>query len=72
MVTDKKSFRNYDDAVAFVEANANYRIGGTNRFLSPVPLEKLEHYSLIHDSPNAAITWGNESISRVRVFEYRP
>jgi len=72
VVTDKKSFSNYADALAFVQKNPSYIIVGTDRFLSPVPLEKLEHYSLVHSSPNAGVKWGNDTISRVLVFKYSP
>jgi len=45
---------------------------GNDPFVSPVPLEKLEHYQLIHKSPTTAVTRGNETISYVEIFEYAP
>lgn len=72
VVTDKKSFSRYADALAFVETNPSYTIVGTNRLLSPVPLEKLDHYTLVHSSPNPGVQWGDDTISRVLVFKYGP
>jgi hypothetical protein len=45
---------------------------GADPFVSPVPLEEPEHYELIYQSPNPFITRGNETISRVEIFEYSP
>jgi len=71
-ISGVESFTNYDDAKAFVDANPSYKIIGTDRFTSPVPLEELEGYELIYKSPTTFYTRGNETTSRVEVFEYRP
>ena len=72
IITDEKTFPTYDDAKAFIDANPDYLIVGTDPFLSPVPLEELEHYQLIYKSPSTVATRGAETISYVEIFEYVP
>ncbi|UCG82010.1 MAG: hypothetical protein JSW38_07240, partial [Dehalococcoidia bacterium] len=63
-------FATYEEALEFVEKQEapNYRIVGTNPTVSPVPLEKLEHYELAYKSPPQEGT----TISLVKLFEYTP
>ncbi|TET14156.1 MAG: oligosaccharyl transferase, archaeosortase A system-associated [Dehalococcoidia bacterium] len=68
-ISDVQSFTNYDDAKAFVDANPSYKIVGTDRFTSPVPLEELEDYELVYPTP---LTGEEDRIYPVEVFEYRP
>jgi len=70
VISDEQSFSSYDSAKAFVDANPDYRIVGKSPLFSPVPLEKLDHYKLIHQSPTTVVTQGN--ISEVEIFEYSP
>jgi hypothetical protein len=74
VISDQQSFSTYDIAKAFVDGHQDYRIVGTSPLVSPVPLEKLEHYKLIHQSPTAVATQqdGNKTVSAVEVFEYSP
>jgi dolichyl-diphosphooligosaccharide--protein glycosyltransferase len=72
VISDQKTFPTYDSAKAFVDAHQDYRIVGTDPLVSPVPLEKLEHYTLIHQSPTAVATQQSENISYVEIFEYSP
>jgi dolichyl-diphosphooligosaccharide--protein glycosyltransferase len=74
VISDQKTFPTYDSAKAFVDAHPDYRIVGTDPLVSPVPLEKLEQYTLIHQSPTAVATQqdGNGTISAVEIFEYSP
>lgn len=72
VITDQKSFATFDSAEAFVQANPSYIIVGTNLAVSPVPLERMEHYQLIHKSPTTVMTQGGETISSVEIFEYLP
>jgi hypothetical protein len=37
----------------------------SNPFVSPVPLEKLQHYQLVHDSGQSM-----SGLPEVRIFEY--
>lgn len=71
-ITDVMPFPNYEDARAFVEANPGYRIVGVDPFVSPVPLEKLEHYELVYKSPRIVAIPGEDAISEVEIFEYTP
>lgn len=59
-------------AKAFVEENPVFRIAGRNPFLSPVPLEELEHFELRYKSPTTVTTRGEETIAQVEIFEYFP
>lgn len=72
VITDFQSFVNYDEAKTFVDEHPGYLIVGADPFVSPVPLEKLEHYELVYQSPNTVYTHGNETISLVEVFERFP
>jgi len=69
VISDVESFTDYDDAKAFVDANPSYKIVGTDRFTSPVPLEELEDYELVYPTP---LTREEGRIYPVEVFEYRP
>ncbi len=73
LVTDSQSFPNYEEAVAHIsgQESGNHRIISGSRFVSPVPLEALKDYRLIHSSdeeveiPNREIT-----VPEVKIFEY--
>jgi dolichyl-diphosphooligosaccharide--protein glycosyltransferase len=72
VISDQKTFPTYDSAKAFVDADQDYRIVGTDPLVSSVPLEKLEHYKLIHQSPSVVAIQQSENISYVEIFEYSP
>ena len=72
VVTDNRLFYDYDEAKAFVDNNPGYLIVGVNQFVSPVPLEEMEHYSLVYDSPTKEWIWEEGTVSDVRIFEYTP
>ena len=61
-ITSAEQFDSYEEAEAYLlsQEAANYRIVGTDPFISPVPLEALEHYKLIHSSDDLS----------VKIFEY--
>jgi len=68
-------FPTYGDAKAYLESQTspNYRIVGNEPCISPVPLEKLEHYQLIYQSDTWGVKLGDEIISYwVEIFEYLP
>jgi hypothetical protein len=74
-ISTTEVFPTYEEAVAYVESQAspNYRIVGNDRFISPVPLEKLEHYQLVHQSDTWGAKRGDEILSYyVEIFEYQP
>ena len=72
MANGGQPFATYDEAEAFVQAHPDYIIVGMNPFTSPVPLEELEHYRLVHKSPNTLFKQGDDTVSLVEVFEYTP
>jgi dolichyl-diphosphooligosaccharide--protein glycosyltransferase len=74
VISDQQTFSSYNAAKAFIDTHSGYRIVGTNQLVSPVPLEKLEHYKLTHQSPTTVATQpgGNGTISAVEIFEYLP
>jgi oligosaccharyl transferase (archaeosortase A-associated) len=72
-ITSSLYFSTYDAAKAYVakQTSGNYRIGGLNPFISPVPLEKLSQYQLIYSS-NAVASWGDvKNIPAIKIFEYQ-
>jgi dolichyl-diphosphooligosaccharide--protein glycosyltransferase len=72
VINDQKSFSTYDSAKAFVDAHQDYRIVGTSPVVSPVPLQKLDHYELVHQSPTPVATQQQGNISAVEIFKYSP
>ena len=72
VISDQQSFSSYDSAKAFINTHPAYRIVSSNPLSSPVPLEKLEHYKLIHQSPITVATQQTGNISQVEIFEYSP
>ncbi len=72
VISDQQSFSSYNSAKAFVDTHPTYRIVSSNPLVSPVPLEKLEHYKLIHQSPTTVATQQTGNISQVEIFEYSP
>jgi len=74
-VTSIQNFATYEEAQEFVESQTelNYRIVGIDPFTSPVPLEELEHYKLIHQSEPEVLTKKKEEpMPYVKIFEYLP
>ena len=75
VVQTSQSFPTYAEAKAFVDGqpSSNYRIVGTSAFVSPVPLEKLEHYQPVYESQVYQVDKVNKiSLPYVQVFEYTP
>ncbi len=71
-ITSAKSFPTYEGAEAYIanQSSGNYKIVSTDPFVSPVPLEPLEHYKLIHASKGARMMPSGDSTSEVKIFEY--
>jgi oligosaccharyl transferase (archaeosortase A-associated) len=70
-VTSAQSFATYKEAEAYIsnQASGNYRIVGTSRFSSPVPLKALNSYKLVHQS-EATTTVEGQRMPSVKIFEY--
>lgn len=72
LVTEQRLFASYEEAEAYVSSqeSGNYRIVGTDPFVSPVPLEALEHYKLIHSSESSITQPDTGLIPAAKIFEY--
>ena len=71
-ITSSRSFPTDKEATAYIskQTSGNYRIVGINPFISPVPIEALEHYKLIHSSHGCIEQPGVGMIPEVKIFEY--
>lgn len=71
-ITSAEQFDSYEEAKAHIlsQESGNYRIVGDNPFVSPVPLEALKHYKLIHSSEIRTRQPGGEITPSVKIFEY--
>jgi len=72
-IMEKKKFSTYEEAEVFVNSKppGSYRIVGEDPFKSPVPLEVLKNYKLIHGSVQKTSS-GNSANSLIKIFEYQP
>jgi len=71
-ITGAEQFDTYEEAEAYLlsQESANYRIVSMNPMLSPVPLEALEHYQLIHSSNSTVMLPDAREVPEVKIFEY--
>jgi len=71
-ITSAQLFATYEEAVDYLESqrSPNYRIVGVDPFASPVPLEELDRYQLVYQSPSTVLQSGEERVSYVEIFEY--
>lgn len=71
-ITGSWSFSTYEQAEAYISSqkSGNYQIVGTDPFTSPVPLEELKHYKLIHSSDELVAVAGNRTMPEIKIFEY--
>lgn len=65
VIASDQTFPTYDEAVKFIQGRKNYLIVSDNPYSCPVPLEKLQHYRLVHDSGQLV-----NRLPEVRIFEY--
>ena len=71
VITGAEEKGTYEEAEAYVSSqeSGNYRIANMNPMLSPVPLEAVEHYKLVHSSDNLTLPDGR-SVPEIKIFEY--
>ena len=71
-IMSEEEFDSYEEAEAYLlsQESDNYRLVGTDPLISPVPLEALEHYKLIHSSEQSRDLSGAGAVPEVKVFEY--
>ncbi len=72
LITDLQTFPSYEEAEAYLlsQESDNYKIVGTNPMVSPVPLEALKHYKLIHSSDSSVILPDVGTVPAVKIFEF--
>ena len=70
-ITNVWFFSTYEEAESHIAEQAadNYRIVSANPLDSPVPLEELNSYELVHES-DARIGMGNMTLPAVKIFKY--
>jgi len=73
-ITSVRRFATYEEAKSYLDSQTgtNCSLVGDSPYISAVPLEKLEHYKLVHESPPTVSTWEGGTIARVKIFEYTP
>jgi len=71
-VMDQRTFETYDEAVAFInkQDSSNWKIASTDPFISPITLNSLENYDLIHYAGNAIQHNQLGLIPKIKIFEY--
>jgi hypothetical protein len=71
-ITSSQFFATYEEAQEYLESHPslNYRIAGDSPFISPVPLEALKRYKLVHQSEPEVVEGEDGLISYVKIFEY--
>ncbi len=71
IVAEPVYFSSYEEALDYVGAqeSGQFAIGGLDRFESPVPLEELTDYELVHES-DERVSMDNRTMPGVKVFEY--
>ena len=71
-ITDIDEFSSYQEALDYVEGQGpdNHRIVGINPFISPIALEAVQDYKLIHSSESGIVHQDLGMIPEVKVFEY--
>jgi oligosaccharyl transferase (archaeosortase A-associated) len=72
LVKSTKSFSSYQAAQDFIasQTSGNYRIVSGNPLVSAVPLEPLEHYSLVYSSTQSSSILSDTNMPAVKIFEY--
>jgi dolichyl-diphosphooligosaccharide--protein glycosyltransferase len=73
-ISSAQQFATYDEAKSYLDSQtgSNYVLVGNNPFATPVPLEKLNNYQLVYDSPSKVEPVQGITTSYVRIFEYSP
>jgi oligosaccharyl transferase (archaeosortase A-associated) len=72
LVTDIKQFSSYQDAVDYKEGleSGNNIIVGINPFMSPIPLEAVPDFHLVHSSEEGTTLQKIGFVPEVKIFEY--
>lgn len=70
-ITSVQTFATYGEAVAYIagQPSGDYKIVSANPLSTPVPLEPMSGYQLVHESEETVLV-GNTSMPGVKIFEY--
>ncbi len=73
-IASVRRFATYQEGESYLEQQTgpNYRLVGYSELRSSVPLEKLEHYTLVHESTPPEAQPGETALPEVKIFEYTP
>jgi len=71
-ITGVQSFSTYGEAEDYIasQKSGSCRIAGIDPFVSPVPLEALEHYNLVYSSKSSKMIPSGGLVPEVKIFEY--
>jgi dolichyl-diphosphooligosaccharide--protein glycosyltransferase len=83
ITSDQLRFPTYEAAEEYLRTHSsdNYRIVGNDPFDSPVPLEGLDHYKLVYESPTYELAsklsaqfepLETRHVPHIKIFEYLP
>jgi len=72
VITDIQPFTSYEEATSYISSqeSGRYQIAGNNPFVSPVPLDELKQYKLIHTSAESATQPEEKAFPSVKIFKY--
>ncbi|MBI2836440.1 MAG: oligosaccharyl transferase, archaeosortase A system-associated [Chloroflexi bacterium] len=72
LITAVQQFGTYGEAEAYIasQQSGNFRIVGTNPFVSPVPLEEMTQYKRVFGSTNTISLAQGTQVPEVKIFEY--
>lgn len=72
VINDYKEFKTYKEAIDYMatQTNSLCTLVGKNPFISPVDLEALDNFTLVHKSSNSVNYKDVGSIPEVKIFEY--
>ncbi|MFC1902518.1 oligosaccharyl transferase, archaeosortase A system-associated [Chloroflexota bacterium] len=72
IITDLQPFPTCEGAQDYIskQTSGNHQIVGNDPFVSPVPLDALEHYRLIYDTKTQAGQQDPNNSTVIKIFEY--
>lgn len=72
IVSEEWVFDTYDEAVAYIDAqeSGTFRIVGEGLTSSPIPLEALDHYELVHSSNELTALYEGTAVPEVKIFKF--
>jgi hypothetical protein len=71
VVTDAKQYATYQEAQDYIasQKSGNFDIVGNNPFVSPIPLEAVTGYKLVHSSMYVITYAENAMVPEIKIFE---